>query len=198
MKHTKLTISILMVLLFVSACAPNNNDTDEEVTLPNENEVETPNEENDETTHYHSDFQVNVNETEIYNNFLEAHDGVKVTELELSLKNNAYIYEIEGYDFAHEYEAEYNADTGELIELETDSLDSDEKEEFVKDDLAFIKIYFDKAFKDAGDNYYLKEWTLKHKNDMRILEIELLDENNQEIEYKYNIDTDELIEKDQE
>lgn len=195
MKNIKLIIATLVVLLFVSACAPTSNDGTQEDKTPAEKEPETPGEENTETSYYYDDFQVGVDAEEIYNKFMDAHEGLEVSEIELSLKNNFYVYEIEGFSGSEEFEAEYDAQTGDLIQLETDTYDGDKKP-LIKDDLNFIKKYFDRSFEDVGEGYHLKEWTLKHKDKMKIMEIEIVNEMNEEIEYKYNVDSDELIEKD--
>jgi len=54
----------------------------------------------------------------------------------------------------------------------------------------------DKALKDAGNNYKVDEWELKFENGQSIFEIEVVDVNDHDIEYKYNVNTMELIEKD--
>jgi len=54
----------------------------------------------------------------------------------------------------------------------------------------------DKALKDAGNNYKVDEWKLKFENGQSIFEIEVVDVNDHDIEYKYNVNTMELIEKD--
>lgn len=207
MKKHKILFSILIVLLFVSACATNTND-DINNDTGDENQAVTPNEEipeeetpEDDTAdkvdekHLKNDFSVNLDHFDIFDKFLTDYDGVQVTKLELSFKDLGYVYEIEGMTSDEEIEVEYDANTGELIELERDSFDSD-KNFLVREDLNQINDFFKIVFDDAGEAYHLKEWTLKDKNGEKIIEFEVVNNENNEIEYKYDYDTKELIEKD--
>lgn len=195
-----------MVLFLVSACAPkdngngNNNGTDEPET-PN---VETPGEEtpgqeetpeNDKTSYYHSDYSVKLDAIEVYDKFLKDYDGVQLTEFELSLKRQGYVYQLEGMTSEEEIEADYDASNGDLVELEKDTYNPD-KEKLAKEDLNQLNDFLDLAFKDSGDNYYLKELTLKIKNGVKLVEVEIIDESGHEIEYKYDFASKELLEKD--
>ena len=218
MKKYKILISILMVLLFVSACATNTDDSKE----PSDNQQETPNDTipNDETSdgdtpdeetpeaspetgsnnstdtkYFKTDFKVSLDEFDIFDKFVEEYQGVKVTEIELSLKNNAYVYEIEGMTSSEEIEAKYDANTGDLVQVERESYDGN-KNILVREDLNQVKEFFNLVFDDAGEAYHLKEWTLKDKNGKKIIEFEVVNEDNNEIEYKYDYETKELIEKD--
>ena len=207
MKKNKILIAVFMVLLFISACAPKDETPEPDNGTPDVNEPDTPDVDEPDTpdetpsddessNYYHKDFVVKLTAGDVFDTFLADHEGVQVKKIELSLKRGGYVYEIEGFDQNQEYEAEYDANTGDLIELETDNLDQDNSE-ILKNDLEEIKPFLDKSFDDAGEGYYLDEWTLKHKDGVKIIEVEVENEEKHEIEYKYNVETGELLEKDQ-
>ena len=151
--------------------------------------------ENDKSSYYHSDYSVKLDAMEVYDKFVKEYEGVQLTEFELSLKRQGYVYELEGMTSEEEVEAQYDASNGDLVELERDTLNPD-KEKLAKEDLDKLNDFLDLAFNDAGDSYYLKELTLKTKNGIKLVEVEVLDESGHEIEYKYDFASKELLEKD--
>lgn len=127
-------------------------------SLPNE---AIPNEEiASENAHLEEDkkyfvpsYEVNYDKYEIYDMFINEYKDVEVTEFELSFKNQEYVYEIEGMTSDEEIEAEYAADSGELIDLERDSYDS-EKTFIVRKDLDQMTDFLNLASNDAGEEYF--------------------------------------------
>ena len=212
MKNYKILTISTFILLLVAACAPAPQEKpkdDGNNINPDVNESEKPSEEevNDNSSsdssedsitnkYYNPDYKVTYDEFEIYDKFVSENDGVQVTEFELSLNNLGYIYKIEGMTKDEEIEAEYAAESGELVDLERDSYDS-EKTFIAREDLEQMISFLDLTFEDAKEEYYLKEFTLKNENGRKLVEVEVIDNNRNEIEYKYDFATKELLEKDQ-
>ena len=193
MKLSKIVlISILSVFLLVG-CTQNDQP---EASKPNDVPVKRPNEtpKPDESvgTDYSEEIKFSV--IDIYDKYLVEFDGVSLYNIELSLKELGYVYELEGSDATDEHEVTYDAISGEKIKYEKDIKDST-KVALTKDDLLKIENLFNNAHADAGAAYRLDEWTLKVKDGVKLFEIELKDASRHEIEYKYNLDSGELLKK---
>ena len=135
---------------------------------------------------------------ESVNNFMEKYPNVKVNKLALDFDRGLYIYEVEGYDDTNKYELKIEPVDGEILKEEQKQRDDNDTEgEITIENVNKIQELMDKALKDAGNGYKVDEWELKFENGQSIFEIEVVDDNDHDIEYKYNINTMELIEKDQ-
>lgn len=194
MKLSKIVlISILSVFLLVG-CAQNEKP---ETSKPNDVPVEKPNETQKPDENVDADYsdEIKFSAIDIYDKYLEEFDGVSLYNIELSLQQLGYVYELEGSDANDEHEVTYDAISGEKIKYEKDTKDST-KVALTKEDLLKIENLFNDAHADAGDTYRLDEWTLKVKDGIKLFEIELKDASRHEIEYKYNLDSGELLKKD--
>lgn len=196
--NRKILISSLFILLVLAGCSSAPKDNEE--STPKEPEVNesTDNEEknNDEIkddTSYKNNIKYAANQ--IYDLFLEDYDGVKVTQIELSAKNESYIYEVEGYDESFEHESKYDAKTSEMTSYEKDDLD-DHYNDLSKDGFENIEGLIDMSLDDAGEGYFFEEYSIKAKDGFTKIEIEVKNESDHDIEYEYDLNTKELIEKD--
>ena len=199
MKLSKIfLVSILSVFLLVGCTQSNNpkpgtpteTPTEKPGETPKPNETPTPG--NGANADYSS--EINLSIVDVYDKFLAEFDGVQLYNIELSLKQKGYVYELEGFDATDQHEVEYDAISGETIKYEKDTKD-DTKVPLAKEDLNLIQNLFDLSHEDAGVDYRLDEWSLKVKDGIKVFEIELKDASRHEIEYRYNLDTGELLRK---
>ncbi len=138
---------------------------------------------------------VKIGEREVFNNFLEKYPDTKINKIGLELENKKYVYEIEAYTVDKEYEVKIDSTNGEILKEGVEDYDN-QSGDIRLEDLDKVDKFLDKALKDGGSDYSLKEWKIKEDKKEKVIEIEIFNSKNQDIEYKYNIETEELIEKD--
>lgn len=148
----------------------------------------------DDTDTAHEYSQIRINPVEAYDRYIEKYPGTTVKELKLNKDDNKYVYEFEGFDSEKKYELDIDPINGEILKEDADEnlLNQDQPRIIVDEDIDKIESIIDSAISDAGENAVLEEWKLEADDGNMILEIEF--EN--DIEYKYNVDTGELVEKD--
>lgn len=131
---------------------------------------------------------------EAFDKFMELHPEAKVSEFNLDKDLMEYEYEIEGYDSENKYEVEIDPETGEVKKNDMEELDlddDDEKGEITKDHLAKVDSLIDKAKEEDASDSKLDEWNIEYDDGRVVIEIEIGSS-----EYSYDMDTEELIEKD--
>ena len=130
---------------------------------------------------------------EAFDKFVELHPDTKVNQFDLDKELMEYQYVVEGYDAENEYEVKINPVDGTIISDDSQVLDMDDEEnlEITKDHLAKVDSLIDKAKKEDGSDSELDEWTIDIDDGKVVIDIEIgLNE------YSYDMDTEELIEKD--
>ncbi|MBP2024815.1 PepSY domain-containing protein [Peptoniphilus stercorisuis] len=122
--------------------------------------------------------------------------NVNLKDISLEIEANSYVYKLSGVTETEEYEIEINPVTGDIIKTETEK-DRDLVEGFeINDDhLAKIDPIIEKALADAGEEYSFYEWDIEVDDGRIELNVELRDKSGKDIEYKYNVENEELIEK---
>lgn len=128
--------------------------------------------------------------------FSDKYANVKIDEISFELDNGVYVYEINGFDDANEYELEVNAADGSIIKEKSEKDNTADKKAL---DLTLIKNIDElvaTSLKDAGDGYHLDSFSIEHEAGITKLDIEVEDANGKDIEYEYNLETKELIKKD--
>lgn len=122
--------------------------------------------------------------------------NVNLKDISLEIEANSYVYKLSGVTETEEYEIEINPVTGDIIKTETEK-DRDLVEGFeINDDhLAKIDPIIEKALVDAGEEYSFYEWDIEVDDGRIELNVELRDKSGKDIEYKYNVENEELIEK---
>ncbi|RKD25980.1 hypothetical protein BEP19_03380 [Ammoniphilus oxalaticus] len=131
-----------------------------------------------------------------YQAFLDQYPEAKVDEIELEPKNGSYQYEVEGYDEQSKYEIKFNPQDGSIMKQEQKQEQHQKTGAISLDDVNKIQALIDQTLEDAGPEYRIFEWKLKMKNGKSIFEIEVVDEQHRDIEYKYDVAALTLIEKD--
>lgn len=128
--------------------------------------------------------------------FSDKYANVKIDEISFELDNGVYVYEINGFDDANEYELEVIAADGSIIKDKSEKDNTADKKAI---DLGLIKNIDElvaTSLKDAGDGYHLNSFSLEHEAGITKLDIEVEDASGKDIEYEYNLETKELIKKD--
>ena len=128
--------------------------------------------------------------------FTDKYAGVSVDDISFEMEKGSYVYEINGFDDANEYEMEINAADGSIIKDKSEK-DRDPDDKAI--DLGLIKNIDElvaTSLKDAGDGYHLNSFSIEHEAGITKLDIEVEDANGKDIEYEYNLETKELIKKD--
>ncbi|MGO1478216.1 PepSY domain-containing protein [Senegalia sp. (in: firmicutes)] len=159
---------------------------------------ESPLDEGDVNTDQMKYEDITLSPQEAVDKFIESHADSKITEMQLDKNLNDYYYKIEGYDSDNDYEVKVNPVTGDIVSDDEDLIDlddDDDKGEITKDHIAKIDSILDKAMNESGEGSNIKEWSLEYDDNKLIFEVEIEKDNN-DIEYTYDLESGELIEKD--
>lgn len=130
--------------------------------------------------------------------FTDKYAGVSVDDISFEMEKGSYVYEINGFDDANEYEMEINAADGSIIKDKSEK-DRDPDDKAI--DLALlgnVNELIESAKTDAGEGFYLDSYSIDVEDSSSItkIEIEVKNTNGKDIEYEYNLETKELIKKD--
>lgn len=120
---------------------------------------------------------------------------MKFEALSLDKDFSSYVYKMEGFDGTSEHEFEINSLDGSLIKKEMD-MDQDFEGEITREHVEKIESFVDKAKADAGVGATVYEWTLSYDDGRVLMEIEMKEIGKMDLEYIYDVDTGNLLEKD--
>src|SRR5699024_735776 len=70
---------------------------------------------------------INLSQSDAINKFNEKYGSKSIKGIEL--KNNKYIYEVEGFDSEKEYKVKIDASSGNILKAKSENLDADDKED---------------------------------------------------------------------
>lgn len=139
---------------------------------------------------------IKVTPEEAVAKFKEAHADAKIESVSLDNDDDkGFYYEVQGSNGAEEFEVEIDPVTGDVTRDEKEK-DSD-NDGFIDETLvAKAMDLAKKAIEDAGrDKYYNTAWEISVKDGVNVVEVELNGHDVPELEYSYNAQTGELIEK---
>ena len=130
--------------------------------------------------------------------FTDKYAGVSIDDISFEIEKGSYVYEINGFDDANEYEMEINAADGSIIKDKSEK-DRDPDDKAI--DLALLgnaNELIESAKTDAGEGFYLDSYSIDVEDSGSItkIDIEVKNANGKDIEYEYNLETKELIKKD--
>lgn len=141
---------------------------------------------------------VKISRDEAIQIFADEYPSASLDEFALDSENGVYSYEMSGFEGKNEYELTISAADASIIEKDRDK-------EFRPDNKALdlelfknIDALVEEAMKDAGEGYVLKSYSIDYeeRGSFTKLDIELENAKGQDIEYEYNLNTLELLEKD--
>lgn len=136
---------------------------------------------------------ISITVEEAYNIFIAEKPDSDLEKIELDYDNDLYYYKIEGHDGNNRHEMKVDAHSGEVTKLESKNKDRNEIL-----DVKYLEKIDDlvrRSIDDAGEGFKYMEWDLDEDDGIAELEVEIETENG-ETEYTYNLDTGELLEKD--
>lgn len=183
----KRAIVLIFILVFILGCQSNSMKDGERKHI----EKDTNKQENKQNVLPNNnngakDYQdIKLSIYDAYDIFKDKYPNAKINEIELYLKNNTYIYEIEGYEGNSKYELKIEAFSKDIIKEEKEAK-TDQIGEIKKDKLETPEADLKKVIEETSPAYILKEYELKAKKDYLELEIELINVNEERLEYKYN------------
>lgn len=212
----RLFLPLLVVLaLALTACTTDDGGTDpdtdttapvedqEQTTEDDTGEVDkTPNVDVDVDVPGVEDYEdVKLQAIEVFNKYMAEYPDTMISKIELDKDLRSYIYKVEGYDDDKEYELNMNPKDGEITKkqdeeeiLDTD--DKDEEKEITEEHVRKIEALIENALEEAEEDSNVKSWSLEMDDGKAILEIELDKDGLGDIEYKYDVETEKLLEKD--
>lgn len=140
--------------------------------------------------------QVKADKEAAFDKFKEIHADMDLTQFELSYDDGRLVYDLEGEKDGQEVDLVLDAnDLSVIKDDQDDDMDSETDPAITKDMLAKIDALVDEALKDR-DGSYATGYSLSYDDGRWELDVETKDQSKQEVEYKYNLETGELIEKD--
>lgn len=137
---------------------------------------------------------IKLQPSEAYDMYVEKYPDTTVIEIELELKSGTYLYKVKGFDNEKEYKIYINPYTKEITEV-TEKISHGMFTQIIKDHTNQIDELVDQAMKDAGDNSKLEEWSLEIDEGKLELKVEINLPDRDDLKYKYNLNTKELIKK---
>ncbi|MGO1818905.1 MAG: PepSY domain-containing protein [Senegalia sp. (in: firmicutes)] len=188
-KKWLLSLVLVMVLSVVAVgCTDNTEDKVDKVVDDAKESVDDATEDVRKTTYN----DIKFTPEEAFDKFMELHPEAKIESLDLDKGLMDYQYVVEGYDTENEYEVKINPVNGEVISDETEMAElDDENGEITKEHLAKVDSLIDKAKAEDASDSELDEWDISVDDGRVVIDIEI-----GTIEYSYDMDTEELIEKD--
>lgn len=201
MRKRLLIVAIVLMLVFtLLACTPKGP----EVESPSEENpigIKEPDKENPTNIIGKENGMVSYDDIvitamEAFNIYRDEYPGALIKELELDTDFGSYIYKVKGYNNEDQIKIKIDPINGDIIDRESKKV-SDNKAEITLAHVEKIQGLVDKSLLDAGENSMLDEWGLDWDNGVLELEIEIDLPDSREIEYTYNIETGDLIEKDE-
>ena len=167
-----------------------NNDLDEDKDIDDNENIE---EDLSGAKDLGSYGNISITVAEAYNIFIEEKPNSDLEKIELDYDNDVYYYKIEGHDGDKRHEMKVDAHTGEITKLESKNKDRNE----ILDAKYLEKIdeLVRKSIEDSGEGFISMEWDLDEDDGIAELEVEI-ERQGGEIEYTYNLETGELLEKD--
>lgn len=178
-----------------------NNKPNENMDEKNQIDEEENGNENDRPTSSEpigdlvdGDTNFTVSPEDAYDIYLEKFPNTKVREVKLDRERNAYVYQIKGFDAENEYEVKIDPDSGDVLADKTKNKPNNHQE-IPKEILKNVPNFVSEALVDAGEGAILDEWEVDYDNGIIELDIEIDLANGRDVDYKYNLETGELIKK---
>ena len=201
LKKKLIVTSFLVLALGLSACGDNNDKVPagDNTEIGNENKTEDTVNPSSPTSPKDGDLErykeIKLTAEDAYNTFTGKKVNSKVDEIGLKYNHNRYSYKVEGYDDVNEYELEIDALNGEILRADQDKKDDNNNTVITLEDVGKVDQIVSNVLEENKVGLVSIEWELKVDDSILKLEIEV-DNGKDDIEYTYNVETGELLEKD--
>lgn len=196
-KKTLLSL-VALSSLALAACDTTDdmNDNDTNTTPPVEEPADdTADDTTGDTTDEKTD-NVTFLPEEVYDVFLDKYPNAVVTKIQLDKKTNGYEYEVQGFEGDTEYELKIDPNDGSILKDKSEKDNDIDEKEITRDQVLKVLDLVDAALAEAGAEATLKEWTIDEDDGIVKLEVEMDIDGLDDPEYSYNVETGELIDKD--
>ena len=130
--------------------------------------------------------------------FTDKYPKANIEDISFDVDNNIAKYEIEAFDDSNEYDMEIAAKDGSIIKDNFEKDNTANKKAIDTSLISKVDDFVAETIKDAGSDYYLDSYSMDYEESGAYtqLEVEVVNSNGKDIEYKYNMETGELIKKD--
>ena len=130
--------------------------------------------------------------------FTDKYPEASIEEVSFDVDNKVAKYEIEAFDDSNDYEMEISAKDGSIIKDKSEKDNTANKKAIDTSLISKVDDFVADSLKDAGSDYYLDSYSMDYEETGAYtqLEVEVVNSNGKDIEYKYNMETGELIKKD--
>ena len=187
----------ILVLVFAFAfvgCQKANTTTPTDTNTKNETQVSDT---TDKTTTDQASAE-NISLEDALKVFTDKYPEASIEEVSFDVDNKVAKYEIEAFDESNEYEMEISAKDGSIIKYKSEKDNTANKKAIDTSLISKVDDFVAETIKDAGPDYYLDSYSIDYEESGAYtqLEVEVKNSNGKDIEYKYNMETGELIKKD--
>ena len=130
--------------------------------------------------------------------FTNKYPEANIEDISFDKDKQTYKYEIEAFDESNEYDIEISAKDGSIIKDNSEKDHTANKKAIDNGLVSKVDGLIVDILKDAGSDYYLDSYSIEYDETKAYtqLEIEVKNSSGKDIEYKYNLETGELIKKD--
>lgn len=130
--------------------------------------------------------------------FTDKYPEANIEDISFDVDNKVAKYEIEAFDDSNEYDMEIAAKDGSIIKDNFEKDNTANKKAIDTSLISKVDDFVAETIKDAGSDYYLDSYSMDYEESGAYtqLEVEVKNSNGKDIEYKYNMETGELIKKD--
>lgn len=151
------------------------NDGAQSVSVESATQTQTEGTQNSDTAQQESpgienvEFEVSVQEA--IDMFLTEFDNPHIDEIEFDREDGRYVYDFEGWDGEFEYEMEIDAQTGEILSVETER-DTDHDDILELEDILSPQEAMAIALEVSGGRY-VEEWDLEVEDGFTVYDIDV-------------------------
>lgn len=187
-------ILVLVFALGFAGCQKANTPAPTDTNTKNETQVSDT---TDKTTTDQAAAE-NISLEDALKVFTDKYPEASIEEVSFDVDNKVAKYEIEAFDDSNEYEMEISAKDGSIIKDKSEKDNTANKKAIDTSLISKVDDFVAETIKDAGPDYYLDSYSIDYEETGAYtqLEVEVVNSNGKDIEYKYNMETGELIKKD--
>lgn len=194
----KLILIMALALGFAGCQKPANTPAPAKADTQTESKADVKTEEKtDAKTETKADAEI-ISLADAVKVFTDKYPNASIEEISFEKEMSGDEYEIEGFDETHEYELKISAADGSIIKEEAEKDRTSDNKAIDLSLLSKVDELIEAALKDAGTDYYLDSYSVdfEETGSFNQLEIEVKTQAGKDIEYEYNLESGELIEKD--